>query len=237
MLRNKKVIVAGGGSGIGKAVARKLLDAGAELVLASRNLEKLQGALREIDPDGRAAIQTATVDVTDDDSVARFFRQVGPFDHIVSTVKPRHPTALFADSAIADAATAFDVKFWGQYRLARQCLPHIRPGGSIVLTSGVASLRSSPGFSMVGAINAATEALVRGIAIELAPLRVNAVCPGMVASDPPAPERDQRLLAIASALPLGRLAMPAEVADAYLYLLCNTYATGTVTVIDGGAVC
>src|SRR5512140_3954679 len=162
MLKNSKVVVVGGSSGIGFAVAQQSLDAGAEVVIAARSLDKLRAAARQLGD----RVRVEQVDVSDEPSVIDFFRRVGPFDHLAATIKPQLPSGKFLDNDLSAVSAAFDAKFWGQYRLAKHAVGHITPHGSIVLTSGVASRRSYPGYSAVSAMNAATEALASAIAIE-----------------------------------------------------------------------
>lgn len=233
MLSNQKIVLVGGSSGIGFAVAQQALSAGAEVVIASRSLEKLHAAEKQLG--GR--VQVGQVDAADEQSVIDFFQRVGAFDHLAITIKPQLPSGHFLENDLAAVTAAFDAKFWGQYRLAKHAVQHIRAHGSIVLTSGVASQRSYPGYSIVSAMNAATEALAKAIASELAPLRVNTVCPGFVDADRPIPGRVDYVRALAHKLPLDRLGAAKEIAEAYLYLFGNAYSTGSVIVVDGGAVC
>lgn len=233
MLENKKIVVVGGSSGIGYAVAQKSLDAGAQVVIASRSNEKLTSAARQLGE----RVRTEVVDASDEQSVADFFRRVGHFDHLAITIKPQLPSGRFLENDVGAAIAAFDAKFWGQYRLAKQGAQYIRKNGSITFTSGIASRRGYLGYSAVSAMNAATEALAQAIAIELAPIRVNTVCPGFVDTEPPTSGRSQHVKILSPTLPLSRLGTASEIADAYLYLFANAYSTGTVVVIDGGAIC
>lgn len=233
MLSDSKVLVVGGSSGIGFAVAQQSLNAGAEVVIASRSLEKLHAAAKQLG--GRVSVEQ--VDVSNEQAVIEFFHRVGPFDHLAATIKPQLPSGRFLENDLASVSAAFDAKFWGQYRLAKHAVPHIRPHGSIVLTSGVAARRSYPGYSAVSAMNAATEALASAIAIELAPIRVNTVCPGFVDADVPIPGRVEYVKKLAPNLPLARLGAAKEIADAYLYLFSNAYSTGSVIIVDGGVTC
>jgi len=224
-------VIVGGGSGIGYAVAQQAMTAGAQVIIASRSSQKLSAAAKQL---GGGA-QTEVVDATNDESVADFFRRAGHFDHLAVTIKPPLPAGRFLENEVDAVMAAFDAKFWGQYRLAKQGAQYIRQNGSITFTSGIASRRSYPGYSAVSAMNAATEALTKAIAIELAPIRVNAVCPGFVDTEPPTPGRAQHVKTLAPILPMNRLATASEIAGAYLYLFSNSYSTGTVIVVDGGA--
>lgn len=233
MLENKKIVVVGGSSGIGYAVAQKAMNAGAQVVIASRSNERLNAAARQLGE----RVQTEMVDASNDQSVADFFRRVGHFDHLAATIKPQLPSGRFLENEVGAAITAFDAKFWGQYRLAKHGAQYIRQNGSITFTSGIASRRGYPGYSTVSAMNAATEALAKAISIELAPIRVNTVCPGFVDTEPPTSGRAQHVKKLMLTLPLDRLGAASEIADAYLYLFANSYSTGTVVVVDGGAIC
>jgi len=233
MLKNKKIVLVGAASGIGYAVAQKALSAGAEVIVASRALEKLHAAAQQL---GKG-VRVEQVDASDEQSVLDFFQRIGPFDHLAATIKLTLPSGHFLENDLVVATAAFDAKFWGQYRLAKHAAQYIRPNGSIALTSGIASRRSYPGYSVVSAMNAAIEALAKAIAIELAPIRVNCVCPGFVDLDPPIPGRAEYVKTLAPTLALDRLATTREIAEAYLYLFGNTYSTGSVIVVDGGAVC
>jgi NAD(P)-dependent dehydrogenase (short-subunit alcohol dehydrogenase family) len=163
------------------------------------------------------------------DAPQRLWAAVGTVDHLVIAVRPPMVHAPLSDVPEDAARRAFDVKFWGQYRLARAASDHLPEDGSIVLTSGIAGERIYPGSSTMALINGATDTLCRVLAVELAPRRVNVVSPGFVAPKPAETER------YAGTFPLGRLATPDEVAGAYLHLITSPYTTGTVTVVDGGA--
>lgn len=233
MLKNSRIIVVGGGSGIGYAIARKAVNAGAEVVIASRSVEKLRAAAKHL---GSCA-RVEQVDASDEPSVIDFFHRVGPFDHLAVTIKPHLSSGRFIENDVAAVNAAFEAKFWGQYRLAKHGAQYVRPNGSIVLTSGIASRRCYPGYSAVSAMNAAIEALSKAIATELSPIRVNTVCPGFVEAEPPTPSRAEYVKTLAPSLPLNRLGAAHEVAEAYLYLFGSLYSTGSVIVVDGGAIC
>jgi NAD(P)-dependent dehydrogenase (short-subunit alcohol dehydrogenase family) len=158
------------------------------------------------------------------------FYEVGEFDHLVITVRPPQPDSVtFPDIDIAQVKLAFETKFWGQFQLIQKASKYISQKGSVVLTTGIAGERIYKGTSTMAIINGASEALCRSLALELAPLRVNAVSPGFIAPKPESIEK------IAMEFPAGGLGKADDVAEAYLYLLCNPYATGTTVIVDGGA--
>lgn len=231
-LNTKKIVVVGGSSGIGFAVTQQLLAKGASVIIASRSEHKLLLAKQSL---SSPLLQTMQLDASNMESVKAFFIAVGAIDHLIMTIKPTLPAGRFLDNDIMLAKQAFDAKFWGQYQLAKVGAAYIQEHGSIIFTSGIASQRSYVGYSIIAAMNAATEALCRALACELAPIRVNAVCPGFVDTSPASVERAAYVRALAPFLPLARLGQSSEIASAYLYLLTSSYTTGSVFIVDGGA--
>lgn len=236
-LRNKRVVVVGGGSGIGRATAAAALEAGAEVVIASRSREKLAAAAQVVGaPD--AAISIAPVDMTDAAALPAWASSLGPIDHLViSASSAAH--GPFAELEEAPLRAMFDAKFFGPYATAKAALPFIRPGGSITFFSGVLSRRPGLNCSGLGAVNAAIEGLTRALALELGPdVRVNCASPGMVRSDayaamdPPARERMYR--ETGESLPSSRVGEVEEIAQGVLFLAANGFATGHVLDVDGG---
>src|SRR5512139_1617472 len=140
LLKDKKIVVVGGGTGIGYAVAQKAINAGAQLVIASRTRDKLNAAAKQLG----GCVHTEMVDAADEQSVVDFFRRVGHFDHLAITIKPQFPSGRFLENGTGAAMAAFDAKFWGQYRLAKHGAQYIRKNGSIAFTSGIASRRGYP---------------------------------------------------------------------------------------------
>ncbi len=230
LLAGKKIVVVGGSSGIGLATAELTKREGAEVVIASRNAERLQAAADKI---GASAIAT---DVTSDDSVAALFRQCGPVDHVVVTAAQLR-TGPFKSVSMDDVRATMDGKFWGAWRCARAA--DIRAGGSLTLVSGFLSVRPRPNSAIVGAANGALESLTRALALELAPVRVNCVSPGIIdtpirAAMPEAARRDM-LAKTAAALPVGRVGLGEDIARQILAFMTIGFATGSIVYLDGGA--
>ncbi len=225
-LQNKRVLIVGGSGGLGLAVAARAGAYGAELVLASRSAGEKQPALAAAL--GREVV-AVSMDVASESSMDAALPRIGSIDHLVLATRPAITPGPFAATDLQEAKQAFETKFWGPYRLIQKLHTRISQGGSIVLTSGIAGEKIYRNHSTMAVINSATEALCRTLAVELAPVRVNAVSPGFVAPKPPEAE------IYARQFPAGRVAAPEEVADAFVSLMQNAYVTGTTLVVDGGA--
>lgn len=232
---SKSVLIVGGSSGIGAATAKAFAELGARVTIASRNQEKLDASAAEIKSSMGSTVDTAVLDTGDETAVERFFAETGPFDHVVVSAA-QTPGGPARTLALADAYAAMDSKFWGAYRVARAA--KITDGGSLTLISGFLSVRPSKSSVLQGAINAALEALARGLALELSPVRVNAVSPGMIATplwSKLSDEARQSMFDNAAArLPARRVGQPEDIANAVIYLASTAYATGSTVLVDGG---
>ncbi|GAA0264940.1 SDR family oxidoreductase [Pseudomonas rhodesiae] len=227
-LNGKTVVVIGGSSGIGAAVAEQARSRGAQVVLAGRRLSsELHNGLR-----------SEPVDVTDNASLQRLFESVGRFDHLVYTAGPAVQAKNLQDTDLQLAQDNFNVKLWGALRAIQLALPFLDEHGSIVLTSGQLGRKLVPGQFIKIGINAATEALGKQLAKELAPRRVNVVSPGVI--DTPAyaglseDQREAMYAKVGQALPVGRVGQAYEVAAGYVLAMENAFMTGSVIDIDGG---
>jgi NAD(P)-dependent dehydrogenase (short-subunit alcohol dehydrogenase family) len=231
-LSGKKVVVIGGTSGIGRAVATRAAALGADIVVASSTQAKVDAARAAL-PDGAVAV---AVDVTDEQQVAALFAQVGSFDHLVYTAGDWGPMAgsRLVDLDLDRAGQVFAVRFWGALAAAKHAHASMRPGGSITLTDGLIAHRPRPGAAVNTAMAGAIELLVTGLAVELAPVRVNAVCPGLIATDALARIPTERITTMTARQAVPRAGSPDEAAEAYLYLMRGTYTTGQVIRVDGG---
>jgi NAD(P)-dependent dehydrogenase (short-subunit alcohol dehydrogenase family) len=236
MKGHDRIVVIGGGSGMGLEVAKKLLADGAEVVIAGRSEERLQAARGAL---GADRVETATVDIGERSQVAALFARVGRLNHLVVTAAdlPYGPAVELTEAALMRAVRS---KLLGPLFAAQESAPRLERGGSITFTSGIAAQRPMRGGSAAAAINSGLEGLVRALAIELAPIRVNAVSPGWTETPiwdglAGIAERKQELFsAMAARLPTGRIGRPDDIADAIVFLMRNEFCTGTVLDVDGG---
>lgn len=236
MLKDKRLVVLGGSRGIGFAVAELAAREGAAIVVVSSQEKGVEDAVARLPPGATGHV----ADLRSSEAVTKLFADIGEFDHLVYTAGEPIPFGPHAtDLDLAAARSYFDLRYWGVLTAIQASRPYIRKGGSIVLTSGTSARRPPVGFAIGASISGAIESLGRSLAIELAPLRVNVVVPGMVTTDLwagiPAPVREQMFLDVGAKLPVGRVGSPADLAEAYVSFLRNGYATGQSLVVDGGA--
>ncbi len=235
-LKGKRVVVLGGSSGLGFAAAQAAARDGAAVVVASSRRERVDRAVAAL-PAGAAG---EVVDLADEAQVRALFARLGDVDHLVFTAGESLYLGALDTLELARARDFFNIRFWGAFVAAKHAAPHIRPGGSIVLTNGAAGLRPRKGWTVAASVCGATEALTRALAVELAPIRVNAVCPGLVKTElwDNMAEADRATMYrnAGQRLPVGHAGDPDDVAQAYLYLMRAGFSTGQVIVVDGGGV-
>lgn len=211
-------VIIGGASGIGEAVA-KHFNTGNNIV--------------------HVASRTTGLDISDEKAVHRYFESIGPFDHLIVTAGSYAPAGKVTDVAVDDAKQAFDIKFWGAINVAKHAARYLTPNGTITLTTGMLSRKVVANTYVKSAINAALEAVTKVLAKELAPIRVNAVSPGLTMTtaykNMDIPSREAMYENAERNLPVGRVATPADIAMAYVMAITNPYMTGSVIDVDGGA--
>lgn len=234
MLENQRVLVIGGSSGIGFAVAKAALEQGAKVTIASSSNDRLRDAVERL-----GGGEAAQLDVTDEGAVRSFFAASGEFDHIVFTAADwaQVSHSSFAELDLSAAAALFQIRFWGALAVAKHGAKRVKPEGSITLSNGMAAHRPQKGMPEASAMAGAIEHLVMGLAVELAPIRVNGVCPGAIVTEawdavPPEFRKFQEARLAGQLIP--RAGTPAEAAEAYLYLMRGTYTTGQILRVEGG---
>lgn len=232
-MQNKKIVIIGGSSGIGLETAKQVISLGAEVVIASRSEDKLHKAKEMLGP--RAAIYV--LDTSDEQQVKSFFEKVGSYDHLIVSAAETSGGS-FLQLETDQAHKLFENKFWGQYYAAKYGASQLSTKGSITLFSGVVAYKPMIGSSALGAVNAAVSNLGQTLALELAPIRVNVVSPGIIdtpsRSKMPENTRNQFYDTVAHKLPVKRVGLAEDVARGVLYLIQNQFVTGTVLHVDGG---
>ena len=207
-------------------MARLAHENGAQVVVASRGAgERAAELTAELGPEVRAL----PVDITDPHTHGPLLEAAGPIDHLVVAVRPGLSPAPFATLDLDQARAGMDAKLWGACYFIQKARPRMNPSGSVTLTSGILGQMIAPGHLAMALIDSAVETLARALAVELAPIRVNAVSPGYLAPKP------EEIAAKAQGFPAGRLGAAREAAATYVHLMLSPYVTGTVSVVDGGA--
>ncbi|MDT3405441.1 SDR family oxidoreductase [Mucilaginibacter terrae] len=239
-LKDKVILIAGGSSGMGLALAQKAADYGATVHLVGTNQEKLQKEVETIKAKGNATVHIFThiLDISNESEVKELAEQIQQLDHLVTTAA-RLTFKPLADLTKTEIGHMIDSKLWGPILLTKYLFPKIDSQGSIVYFSGVAADKGSAGASIVGAVNSALHGLAKNLVYELSPVRVNVVSPGLVESPTwdfiGENDRPGFYETAAEGLPAKRIGQPEDLADAALYLMNNKYTNGTVLTVDGGA--
>ncbi|MGH1488652.1 MAG: SDR family NAD(P)-dependent oxidoreductase [Acidimicrobiales bacterium] len=228
-ISGKKAVVFGGTSGIGLATVQQLAAQGAEVVAVSRNPDKA-GELP-------AGVTTQACDVLDRQGMDALLRSCAPYDILVSAATGgERAVGPFVEMDMDGFAGSFD-KLWGYANVLRYGTEHLPDDGTIVLVSGSPARKMRPGFSAIGATGAAVEALVRSVATEIVPKRVNVVSPGTIDTPMNPLQGEARIAAQAKATAgnlIPRAGTPDEVAQAILFMITNDFVTGTTIDVDGG---
>jgi NAD(P)-dependent dehydrogenase (short-subunit alcohol dehydrogenase family) len=227
-LKDQTVLVIGRGSGLARAIALAAQDAGAQVIAAGRDQEMLSAAYA-----GEPGISTETVEA----SIAALGERLGPLDHLVSTASAR-ARGRVPDLDRDAIRLSFDTKVIGPLMLAKHLVPQMNTGGSFVIFSGVAAAKIAVGTLGVAITNAAADTLARSLALELAPIRVNAISPGVIdtgAWDAFGEQGKADYFADVSARnPARRIGAPNDIAQAVIFALTSTFLTGQTLHVDGG---
>jgi len=227
-LRGTDVVIIGGSSGMGFAVAKLVKERGARVTIVGRSHEKLQRAARRL-----GSTQTVAADITHEPDVQALFQGMERVDHVfISAGRPLFGRLLEAE--LETLRSDVDQRFWGVVYVVRHAAPRMRQG-SITFISGQFGSRPAVGAIVTSAMNSAVETLAKGLALELAPIRANAIAPGAIDTPFAGEEGQKKSKQWARArLPVKRIGTVEEVAQAALLLMTNDYITGEVLHIDGG---
>ncbi|MFI6598912.1 SDR family oxidoreductase [Nonomuraea sp. NPDC050536] len=229
-----RVVIVGGTTGIGLATAALLEKSGAEVVITGRSAERVESALKELGD--RASGQA--VDATDVEATREFFAGLGTVDHVVITVTARGGAGPLRTLTRDDLVRGVEGKLIPHLLTAQAALEVLSPQGSITFVTAASAGASFPGVSALAAVNGGLEATVPGLALELAPIRVNAVSPGVIDTDwwsTLDPSIRSAVLSNSAAMaPVGRVGNAEEVAATIAFVVNNGFVTGTVLTVDGG---
>ncbi len=233
-LQSRTVLVVGGTSGLGLATAKRLRGEGARVAVVGRDGDKVAAAGSTLGPD----VVTGALDAADEDALGAYAQQLDVIDHVVSFTGLQ-PAAPIAEADHETFVSAFDARVWAARNCCVVAAPRMPTDGSFTFCSGVSAHRPRPGRSPGAVATAALESFARAMAVELAPIRVNAICPGPFDTEvlrrAMGPDHEAAIARLEASLPLGRIGRPEEIAHAILFLMTNTYTTGITLRVDGGA--
>jgi NAD(P)-dependent dehydrogenase (short-subunit alcohol dehydrogenase family) len=228
-------IIFGGSSGICESTAKKLTSNGLRVIIVGRDKNRLEKARDRI----AAKVEIASVDATNRSAVDKFFRQVGSFEHLVLSLSGGKGAGPFRTLNLDDIRSGMEGKFFAQISVAQCALNNLVSGGSITFISAGSARAALPGTIGLAAINGAIETIIPTLAKELAPIRVNAVSPGVIDTPwwdkMPKEARDSIFEQTSKTLPVRRVGRPEDVSQAIAFLIENTFVTGTIIEVDGGA--
>lgn len=231
-MSKQSILIIGGSSGMGLATAELMQKQDYDVAIAGRTASKLEEAAKSI-----PGAKTFQLDLLDESSLKNFFQSAPIFNHLVISAAD-FIVGPFLELDTSEARRFFDSKFWGQYTAAKYGSAKIASGGSITFFSGIASEKPSQGLSVASAINGAIEALTRALAFELAPLRVNAISPGIIETPVwngmPEEKRKAFFQHAGAKLPARRIGQPEDIAQAVRFLIECPFMTGEVISCDGG---
>ncbi|CUA72007.1 hypothetical protein RSOLAG22IIIB_04866 [Rhizoctonia solani] len=234
--------------GIGRSVAASTLAHGASVAIASSSQEKVNAALETlkqgISAQSNVSVTGQVVNIKDFDTLKAFLTKEGPFDHLVITAGSIPGNLGFSeqDLDIPGLKDSFDIRYWSVIIAAQHIHKNklINPGGSITLTTGTASYRPIPGLGLASGMAGSVESSTRGLAVDLKPIRVNTICPGLVDTEifnsMSKGEKEGLFSSLGKNSLVGHVGQPDEVAEAYLFAMKCTYLTGQVIIVDGGAI-
>jgi len=232
-LLGQTVVVIGGSAGIGLETAGRARAEGADVILAARDPDRLRRVGIEL-----GASLTTAFDATDFERLARFFDELPtPVDHVLVTGPGPYYAAL-SELDIEEARRDVEAHLLLPLQVARDAAGKVRPGGTLLFMGGTGARRTAPGLALVSALTAALPALVKSLALELAPIRVNLIAAGFVDTALSArllgDQLEARREQLRTRLPIRRVVSPGDIAALAIHLMTNTAITGATFDIDGG---
>lgn len=235
-LKDKRVIILGGSSGLGLATAQAAAADGAEVIIVSSNQQRIDKALASLPENSKGF----AVSLDKEENIKSFFNNIGNFDHLIYTAGENISMSMVDDTDIEKSKDFFTIRFWGAFAAIKYGRPHINDGGSINLMSGNFGQRPAAGYSLGATICGAMDAFTRAMAVELAPIRINNIAAGVIDTDLwgnlSKDDKENFFGHLEKTLLLKRVGQPMDVAEAFVFLMKQEYITGQSLVIDGGAV-
>ena len=232
-LQGARILVIGGAKHLGLAIARRLDDAGAEVVIGARDLTAAQAAASTL-----TLARGIAIDITAEESIAAAAAELGGVDHIISTAAAHHNVPVI-DLDHDSVITAFEAKVIGPLMVAKHFAPQMNPHGSLMFFSGVAAWKPAPGYAIMGITNGALDFAIRHLANELAPIRVGAISPGIIDSgmwdSMGDADRSEYFDEVAGGLPVQRVGATTDIVDAVQWLLTAGFVSGETPHVEGGA--
>ncbi|KAF1004568.1 MAG: Gluconate 5-dehydrogenase [Luteibacter sp.] len=233
-MSSQHIVVVGGSSGIGLETTKHLVGAGHSVTMIGRSKARLDSALNATN--GQAS--AVQMDATDEAALADGFAGLAPIDHMVLALGSSKGVGPFGSIALSNIKAGFEEKVYAHIACAQAALPYIHANGSLIFVSGLAAQTATPGTAGIAAANAAVAALVPVLAVELAPIRVNGVSPGVIDTpwwDVVPEEHKQALFAeYAAKTPVGRVGRAKDIAQAIAFLIGNSFVNGHMLTCDGG---
>ena len=233
-LQGVRILIAGGSSGVGLATAELLVKCGAEVVLNGRDRVKLERVKEQLG----AKASICVFDAANPEERTGGLATIGAIDHLVVALSGGKGAGAFTEVTQPDLRSGFEAKFWVHFALAQESLTYLSPSGSITFVSAISARAANPGTAGLAAINSAIEGMVKPLAVELRPRRVNAVSPGVV--DTPwwnwmtGDQKQAAFAKFAASTPVGRVGKPGDIAQSIVFLIGNSFMTGCVLECDGG---
>lgn len=222
-------VIIGGTAGLGRDLAELCLEQGHRVVIAGRDEERCAGVAAELHPE----CESFAIDLSKPEAIAEALAGIDSVRHIALVAIERDQNTV-ADYSIEDAIRLTTLKLVGYTEVVHQLAPRMGGEGSVVLYGGQAQARPYPGSTTVSTVNGGVIGMVRTMAVELAPIRVNAIHPGVIGDSPYWADNQAALTAVAERTPIGRTVTMRELSEAALFLLENGAVNGINLAADGG---